>query len=277
MYANLNFPELTISFKLLETPYKEHIVKTKDTVKNWRVSQQQRPHVLECNQKVIDENWNILKNNYYKLCAIYKVKPKYQLPIKFDNTNYWLNILHRYFTTCFTYHTCDDVKLEINNEILKIINEINDSVHEIENFVETKTKLKFKNRPVKWLEIIGDPNSKHNLFVLDDFLKFTSQNYNVYAIKHITGKDFLTAFFDEDTSNSWDITNYHITYIGFTIDVYGDLHKLWNNTEFRKWIIKHGYLGPIGYFPVGNINQSDLKYLQTNFYNLKIENVTFST
>jgi len=265
MYVYIDFGDMVIPVNLCDTPYKKHLIDNLNSIEDWRAKSLSRPTVKEYNDKVVNDNWSILHEYYYKLCQILQTPPKYNLPNKFDNTNYYLNILHRYFTTARTHKTWDNKHFDMNEEIYDLINGLNDSVHIIETYTSNSIIEAYKSKPVRWLELIGTPENNDNLLKVDDYPEYTSQNYNVYAIKQITGKDFITSFFDNDTANAWDIQNFHITYIGFCIDVFGDFKRIWSDERFIKWLEQSNYNGKVGYFPVGNIKGKHLRYLQKNF------------
>lgn len=274
MYAYIDTNILTIPIELVDTPYRQHFVDKLHLVSDWTVQTSSRPTVKNYNSSVVKSNWDILKLTYYKLCKILGHTPKYSLPDNFDNSNYYLNILHRYFTTAHTFNTWDGKSFEMDETIFSLIHSLNDSVHVIENYVTNDKMLPYLENPIKWMEIMGNPDTIEKIFPLDKYPEYISKDYNVYAIKHITGKDFITSYFDNDTANAWDIQNFHITYIGLCIDVFGDFKRIWSSKHFKKWIKQNNFTGKIGYFPVGNISQENIQYLQENFYNTTVNSVT---
>ena len=76
---------------------------------------------------------------------------------------------------------------------------------------------------------------------------FNGYDYNVYALKKILGKDYLTAYFEYDDPTQWDITNMMVIDGTFEIDYNNDYSNIFNSTGFQYWA-KHYNLGDVSKF-----------------------------
>ncbi len=69
---------------------------------------------------------------------------------------------------------------------------------------------------------------------------FNGPEYNVYALKKILGKDYLTAYFQFDDPSAWDISNSMIIDGSFEIDYNENYNYLYNTSGFKHWIENYG-------------------------------------
>lgn len=67
----------------------------------------------------------------------------------------------------------------------------------------------------------------------------TANDANVYALKKILGKDYVTCYFDHDNPLEWDITMANTIDGSFIIDYEGIYEYLYNNSDFQYWINDH--------------------------------------
>lgn len=262
MQAILDFPDRTIKFELFDTPYKNHLIQHKFQNHKWRCHPLQQPFVFKNDEIVLERYWQNCISAYKELCKIAGTKEKLFLPGHPPKDNFILNKLHRLFTLADHDKIWDGVKLNDTAEVAKLVNMINDNVHNIEPYIDNDTKKAHEHEPIQYLDILLEPNTKDRLFKLEDYDDYTSCAANVFAVKHITGKDFLTAYFDEDNPLEWDVKNYHITYVGFTIDINGDFVRMWNNERFKSWLSNNNFKGKIGFWPIGTILEPDLEWLR---------------
>ena len=59
---------------------------------------------------------------------------------------------------------------------------------------------------------------------------------NVYALKKILGKDYLTCYYDIDNPLEWDVTMAHIIDGSFYIDYEGIYEHTYNTDNFKYWV-----------------------------------------
>ena len=62
---------------------------------------------------------------------------------------------------------------------------------------------------------------------------------NVYALKKILGKDYITCYFENDDPTEWDITNGMNIDGSFQIDYNNANHFIDNNLEYCDWLKQH--------------------------------------
>ena len=76
---------------------------------------------------------------------------------------------------------------------------------------------------------------------------FNGYEYNVYALKKILGKDYLTTYFEYDDPTQWDVTNMMVIDGTFEIDYNNAYHNIFNSTGFQYWAT-HYNLGDVSKF-----------------------------
>jgi hypothetical protein len=74
-----------------------------------------------------------------------------------------------------------------------------------------------------------------------DFIPLCHSNdsANVYALKKILGKDYLTCYYDHDNPLEWDVTMANTIDGSFVIDYEGIYEYTYNTEEFKYWIRDH--------------------------------------
>lgn len=88
---------------------------------------------------------------------------------------------------------------------------------------------------------------------------FNGYDNNVYALKKILGKDYLTAYFEYDDPTKWDITNAMVTDGSMQLD-YNDTYKRVHSSEgFQSWASHYGVNEPRIYsnYQIGKITNKD--------------------
>src|SRR6056297_1609747 len=121
MYAYIDFKDLIVTIELTQNPYTTHLQSKLSATDSYDFRTFSRPIVIPIDEEKIDHCWNILRNNYYKLCSILNQSPRLDLPTSFPMENFYLNILHRYFTSALTFKTWDNNSFEMTDEIYNLI------------------------------------------------------------------------------------------------------------------------------------------------------------
>ena len=69
---------------------------------------------------------------------------------------------------------------------------------------------------------------------------FSGYDNNVYALKKILGKDYLTAYFEYDDPTKWDITNGMVSDGGLQIDYNNTYQAVHESPGFQSWATHYG-------------------------------------
>lgn len=149
-----------------------------------------------------------------------------------------------------------------NNEHFNYhINVLNQGIHDLENYVQTPHKTKFKGIwPYIELKVdaslYDDVNVYHDsvdLPIPDELQSNLSlEKYNVWIKKDLLGKDYATAFFDHDDPTEFDVRPPPMISGGLHIFLNDGKHRLFDSPEFRSWLgadpgAQHGS------YPIGNV------------------------
>lgn len=231
---------------------------------NWELLPKAWPHTKKWNTALVHGHWSNLRNSYYKLLEYIKKPDHLNVPetLADPTNNYYTNQLHRIFTNARQHNTFLGEPIEITDEVFKVINQINDSCHEIEPYIINKTVSRWMQNKITCLEVQCKEFNAYTIIEAKKYIDLVTQDADVYAIKHITGKDFMFSYFNEDIPDSWDVNNGHITYCGFCIDYDGSFKRLWNDPDFNNWLVNGGYKGPIGFIPIGTISDDTKSFLK---------------
>jgi len=260
MKIQIETKNLKLDINLFDNKFNDEMIKKFDNARDFTLSRITKPKPflsLDNTSKV----WNNLRNSYYNFISTIQTEKILDIPIEFDKTNYWLNVLHRVFTTAFQHKTYMGDPIILTNDGMRYINDINDFCHILETMITNQTIKSWAKKPITYFEFSCSNLNKTTIINCEPYLNIVSQDADAYVLKHITGKDFLTAYFDDDTSNSWDVNNGHVTYVGFTLDPLGDFKRAWNDPDFINWINQYGYTGKIGFIPIGNLSDADKEKL----------------
>jgi hypothetical protein len=226
--------------------------------------------------------WNQIKSAVSELERI-----GYQFPFSisndFDRSQDTLNRLHRFFTyNVLWYHKLwpeyntenpfdKNFKLPDGmpfRDWLNIIDQINQSVHSLEDFTDVHENKKFILDQYPFSMIAFNPVRKSNTD-LDHWLEFTEEdqthNFNDYwnvesplvtLDRSILGKCVLQSFYENDDPNAHDCTGRMGSYGGFEIEIDNTRKKIYRSDQFTQWAALHGrdiqsmpLEFPIGYVP----------------------------
>lgn len=265
MQAVIELNNSTISFDLIPNGFTDQLIKKLPNVQGWDIIPKAWPAKDSYNQHSVNTHWQALRSAYYKLLSAINEPDTLQLPETYDITsyNYYTNILHRIFTNMFQHKMFYGKSILINDNILSLINEINDQCHMLEPYIINPTIQAWGSKKINCLELQCSNLDKTTIIDCTPYRDLVTQDADVYAIKHITGKDFLFSYFNEDTANSWDISNCHVSYCGVCIDYNDDLKNFWKDPRFQEWLLKDNYTDKIGFVPIGTLSTDQKKLINT--------------
>ena len=242
--------------ELFDNPYVRHVVSLERKSKNWTSRCIRIPSTKKYNEEEINYLWESILGYYNSFLSLFNIEDQFNIPAKFDHTNTYTNILHRIFTNYVQYKTYNNKKLLINKQAVDHVEDMNETIHELERYITNNTRENFD--PIHWVDIQAetDPSLIYR-FSEEEKNNMVSQDCSVYCVKHILGKDYLISYLDEDDPNEWDIQNMHIGFCGFCIDIDGDLRRQWKEQKFVDYLDNN----KVGYYPMGNMSEKDLKEL----------------
>lgn len=258
MQAVIELNNSSISVDIISNGFTDQLIKKMTNVKGWDIIPKTWPSRCNWDQTSVDIFWKDLRDSYYKLLSAIGEADTLYLPETYDpaSKNYYTNILHRIFTNIFQHQTFYGKPVVVNDNIIALINAINDNCHFLEPYIINPTLQAWNNQKISCLELQCSNLDKTTIIDCVPYSDLVTWDADVYAIKHITGKDFLFSYFNEDTSNSWDISNCHVTYCGFCIDYDDNLKNFWKDPKFQEWLLKDNYTGKIGFVPIGTLSNN---------------------
>jgi hypothetical protein len=235
-------------------------------------------------------------NNCDFLCPLPEtIKKEYLTSLDLSAQQY-LNRLHRYAVAACNYRDSwvkdkrpmfDFVDYD-NNEFMYLINLLNQTIHALEEYVETPNKKQFFNCS-KSVEFVVNSDASQYTDVdvykdgvdldipveLNKHLAITGAD--VWIKKDILGKDLITAFSDHDDPTADDVIfPPKIISGGFMVE-FDDNKTLFNSNEFTQWFVK-----PIdpqdGNFPLGTVvsGKENISDIKLNKYCTSISNIVIT-
>ncbi len=163
-----------------------------------------------------------------------------------------LNRLHRYCVNASNYRdrwlpdSASWPRIDYN-EIPRfdyLVNLLNQTIHALEEFVETPHRLKYQNR-LSFTEFIPVASRYHDVDVYHDGVDnvippgmdqyLSVDQYDVWIKKDILGKDFITAFADHDDPSHLDIQPPFMFSGGFYIE-FVQRFAIYRAPDFREWL-----------------------------------------
>lgn len=174
-----------------------------------------------------------------------------------QTTHYELATLITNDPTVEDFYELDNLGLNSRTELLQSLENINAYIHMYEatylrsnranelDFNGNIMQLDYDSKTVggSWHTEIYEEKISPNLANF----AFNGYEYNVYALKKILGKDYLTAYFEYDDPTQWDITNMMVIDGTFEIDYNNDYSNIFNSTGYQYWA-KHYNLGDVSKF-----------------------------
>jgi hypothetical protein len=206
-----------------------------------------------------------------------------ELPAMFDYQQSQLNLLHRFFTTNSIWdHKFNDkcihepnpidsnfyTTVENRQNFKNFIEQINASVHFLENFTETKNRKILDALPLNSVYIM----TQNRVVNLDTWCQFSldeqEENYKylqylecgqplVLLDNSILGKSYLQNFLEDDDPTNEDCTGREGSHGGLIIDTNHNRQKIYSSDKFQTWA-DHYSLKNIPYeFAIGNVIDRD--------------------
>jgi hypothetical protein len=132
-----------------------------------------------------------------------------------------------------------------DEQYMYLLNLLNQSIHALEEFVQTPHKLQFL-KANKGIELCFSASKYNDVDVYQDgadleipahmqeCLQLTG--YDVWIKKDLLGKDFITAFADHDDPLQFDIRPPPMVSGGIMIDYNNGLDDIFSSNEFRQWL-----------------------------------------
>jgi hypothetical protein len=190
-----------------------------------------------------------------------KVKFPFSAPSDHEFTRHELNIIHRWFTTgtsfcCWNLNTGPVV----NNEDYPVFYEkaaaINDAVHFLENYYDTRAKQLSKNVTYQFFKLRSLTTQDYFQHKVGDwkYLDYDCE-YDIFMNWAICGKDFFQSYIDDDDARQWDITAQWSSYYNFFYwDTWGERNKILKSEEFKTYLTEaHRYNTAWQYMPIGKV------------------------
>lgn len=191
--------------------------------------------------------------HYRSFLACIGREDHYNPPEVWDETNKWLNILHRCFTRGWkgTYFG-KPYRYELKNEECQHhLLQLNANIHECEYYVEND---RMKTHDCSWFEVEG-LNDESTLINLESIEYEISNDYDVTVMPYTLGKNFKIAYLDNDIVAE-DVNNVDKkTYFSLKIDYDRRIRNMFESDDFAAWKKENKYDGPVGGIPIGNITR----------------------
>ena len=170
----------------------------------------------------------------------------------------FLNHLHRHFTQCcLDIWAYDFHDLELTAHINPILQNLNNIIHQLEEFYETPQKKQW-NRQGREIAIQTDSNQLS--FDISPFRYCHSyEPADVIVDDHILGKTLIENFMCNDNPNNWD-TSGHVRTSGGAIIMLNDCRQqVYNSPEFNQWLSDYRVDSSKVFadFPLGNFIPGD--------------------
>jgi hypothetical protein len=215
-------------------------------------------------KKSVENHWNAILDTLDRLSDL-----GYQIPFRplatFDYKQSTLNFLHRFFTynaawywdnkTDATVLNPFDSNFKLPDEVsyadwLGLIDNINASVHQLENSTDLVNNKKFilDECPVPVIHVYSstriptDTQPWLSFDHQDQQINYTYFDYDLPLVllnKSILGKCVLQSFLEDDDLNAKDCTGRLGSFGGFFIDLNDNRKKIYQSKQFKNWIDKH--------------------------------------
>jgi len=156
------------------------------------------------------------------------------------------NEVHRYEDSCYYSHRSEIIRKRYEKKYKILDLDWNNRGHlgqKIKTLIEVRFSGKSSKNRIASFESLNDC-----LSLKDDF--------NVFQIKSIRGKDYLSAYQQYDSARHWDISTTTKLCGGATIDQNYTTVKFLNSELFKQWLNKDNYPfceNTIGLIPIGKV------------------------
>ena len=247
----------------------------------------------------ITHHWDNIKLALNKLTNI-GFKVPFAISGEFDYDQNILNKLHRFFTyNASWYHDNlhnlkkyenpfdPDFKIEFQNfkDWHGIIDEINKSVHYLENYTNPPNREILNTYPLKTIAVNINPQTTFDTWInfntAEQQENYRYQEYNslgkplVILDNCILGKSYLQSFLENDDPTCEDCTGREGTHGNFLIELTDNRSKIYNSQEFKNWLSLYNIENPPLEFPIGFVVDYDIESLNSISFDLKITDIVF--
>ncbi len=244
----------------------------------------------------INSSWDNIKLTLQKLKDIGFNTDLFDLPEYFNFDQKLLNQLHRFFTyNVLWYHDADNInnpfdpnfkiKCTSYQDWHDLLNQINESVHNLEQYTQVVNRNILKGYPLTFLQVIMNSTPTDNSWI-DFNLEEQQENYKYQIYKKkfkkplvlldssILGKSYLQSFLDNDDPACVDCTGRIGSHGNFHIDVDNNLSDVYTSEDFKEWVSHHNIIKPPLEFPIGIVIKPHRAFLKS-IVKSKVEDVIF--
>jgi hypothetical protein len=188
-----------------------------------------------------------------------------ELPAVFDYQQSRLNLLHRFFTTNAIWdHKLNDLHIHGINPIdsnfyttvenrqnfKNCIEQINASVHVLENFTDPENRKILNSLPLNFINILQNRITNHSTwcqFSHDEqqenykYLQYLECGQPLVLLDNsIAGKCYLQNFLEDDDPTSEDCTGRVGSHGNLIIDTNDNRQKIYSSDKFQAWADHYG-------------------------------------
>jgi hypothetical protein len=245
--AHFNFfsqsqqPIITIMVDLLDTPASrawQYAVKLNSPKKNVfaRTSSYYNDIV---NHAVIEKNIRSIEVSLEKLCGT-RFAYSEKVPTKFEDFDQHLcNRLHRHYTqSCQQLWDITFVELELQQKIDPWIQQLNNSVHLLEQFVATTQKTAWHKVGQELFVCSNGSDISYDIMPFRPYHSF--EPADLILDPHILGKTLIESFMCDDDPTNWDTSGHVRTNGGSCFILTDHRQKIYQSLEFSNWLEQHG-------------------------------------
>lgn len=257
------FPDkdITLDVKLLDNPavdsWADHFLSKDITVKSFIQNQMISKH---WNPTDLENILNTIRDRISKL-SLHGYTYNGAIPDDINQLDQsWANHIHRFFT-----HTQKSINDSTGprpiNEVLSWLQDVNEYVHQVENYVDKPLK-DFNIEPIEeiYLSYEPTPNSPGWWTILPEWRQYhTREHHDVVLGSQILGKTILRSYIDQDDPTDWDTSGHYHNNAALQILPTDRRERLYSSNHFRQWVESHGAtLDSVWYdFPIGDVENRD--------------------
>jgi hypothetical protein len=166
----------------------------------------------------------------------------------------FMNALHRHFTnSCAKLWNLQYTNFDQQNNLNTILQELNISIHKLEDFIPTKHKLKYyQNNNNEIWTINNGRELGYDIFPFRQYHSY--EPADLILDSYILGKTLLESFVCDDDPTSWDTHGHMRTNGGACMVLSKHRQEIYESKEFAEWLESRGlttYQKPAD-FPLGN-------------------------
>jgi hypothetical protein len=166
----------------------------------------------------------------------------------------FMNALHRHFTnSCAKLWNLQYTNFDQQNNLNAILQELNISIHKLEDFIPTKHKLKYyQNNNNEIWTINNGRELGYDIFPFRQYHSY--EPTDLILNPYILGKTLLESFFCDDDPTSWDTRGHMRTNGGACMILSTERQEIYESKEFVEWLNDYNLSKEQCYadFPLGN-------------------------